>query len=379
MSAQRPCVRCRTKLGPGIKSKYCTGCDAAIEALLHHPPLVYGSFWEHPDIRAAASGRHMGRLIAAYRHHPMHGIPIPQEIVGLWANKSQAQISRYENGSPDGRLDRLTYWARLLGIPNWLLWFALPQTDPPEQDLHILPPSGVADGGVLAPLLAYTSLAGITMDDEGNAGLLQQRVEAAHRARSAHGAEATVVVIGGYAGCGKNELGEVLAGLTGWTLLDKDLLTRPLVESLLSALAADPNDRHSAVYLQHVRPVEYRCLQSTVLAQLNLGLSCIVTAPFLRELPQRRWLARLQSSCAARGVDLVPVWVDADPDSMYEYLVRRDAARDGWKLGHWDQYAATIDLDLRPAIPYVLVNNAQHAATGLAAQANRLGQLLSHT
>jgi tetratricopeptide (TPR) repeat protein len=68
----------------------------------------------------------MGRLLGAYRRHPEHGMPIAQEVVGRWAGMSQAQVSRYETRSADRQIDRLQFWARLLGIPPGLLWFAMP-------------------------------------------------------------------------------------------------------------------------------------------------------------------------------------------------------------------------------------------------------------
>lgn len=83
-------------------------------------------FWQHPTIQEAASERHMGRLLGAYRRHPAHGMPIAQEVVGRWAGMSQAQVSRYETRSADRQIDRLQFWARLLGIPPGLLWFAMP-------------------------------------------------------------------------------------------------------------------------------------------------------------------------------------------------------------------------------------------------------------
>ncbi|WP_432982985.1 helix-turn-helix domain-containing protein [Dactylosporangium sp. CA-233914] len=79
----------------------------------------------------------MGRLIAAYRRHPHHGIPISQEIAGAWIGVTQGQISRMENGQPEHNIDRLIHWARLLAIPAHLLWFTHPTpniaTEPARQ------------------------------------------------------------------------------------------------------------------------------------------------------------------------------------------------------------------------------------------------------
>ncbi|GAA2332969.1 helix-turn-helix transcriptional regulator [Dactylosporangium salmoneum] len=73
----------------------------------------------------------MGHLIAAYRRHPHHGIPISQEIAGSWVGVTQGQISRMENGQPEHNIDRLIHWARLLAIPVHLLWFTHPTANTP--------------------------------------------------------------------------------------------------------------------------------------------------------------------------------------------------------------------------------------------------------
>ena len=46
----------------------------------------------------------------------------------------------------------------------------------------------------------------------------------------------TVLLIGGYAGSGKTELGRILARRTHWPMLDKDTTTRPVVEQALELL-----------------------------------------------------------------------------------------------------------------------------------------------
>ncbi|MGC9667702.1 helix-turn-helix domain-containing protein [Planosporangium sp. 12N6] len=207
---------------------------------------------------------------------------------------------------------------------------------------------------------------------------LQRRLLAAYRARLHEDASRPVLLlIGGYAGSGKTELGELLTRMTGWPLLDKDRLTRPLVENLLLAHDADPNDRHSATYLREVRPAEYRCLMAAAFAQLDAGTSAILTAPFLQELPDLAWLRRITARCATTGVDAVTIWVDTDVESMYAYLAKRDAARDSWKLSNWDAYSRWIDPSLRPAVPHFVVDNGRQAPVSLTAQASRLSQIVS--
>ncbi|MEU4243144.1 hypothetical protein [Actinoplanes sp. NPDC026619] len=70
--------------------------------------------------------QHMGRVVRAYRHHPLHGgAPIPQEVLGRWLHVSQCQVSRLEGGSARKDLDWLRFVARTLRIPADRLWFSL--------------------------------------------------------------------------------------------------------------------------------------------------------------------------------------------------------------------------------------------------------------
>ncbi|WP_054565648.1 helix-turn-helix transcriptional regulator [Frankia sp. R43] len=69
---------------------------------------------------------HMGEVIAAYRTHPFHGMPLPQELVAGWMKLTQPQLSRIETGKPITDLVKLIQYARVLRIPEELLWFRLP-------------------------------------------------------------------------------------------------------------------------------------------------------------------------------------------------------------------------------------------------------------
>lgn len=91
------------------------------------PLEVAPGFWEDDVIRKSSAARHMGHLIRAYRLHPSRGRrPLSQEVVAGWAGITQAQLSRIETGPPIVHLDRLIHWARLLQVPEELLWFRLP-------------------------------------------------------------------------------------------------------------------------------------------------------------------------------------------------------------------------------------------------------------
>jgi DNA-binding transcriptional regulator YhcF (GntR family)/predicted kinase len=177
-----------------------------------------------------------------------------------------------------------------------------------------------------------------------------------------------VLLVGGYAGSGKTELGRILARETGWPILDKDTLTRPVVEAALETLGLSPHDRESDAYFRTVRPREYEALMAAASENLQCGVSAIVTAPFIREFGDLAWVTRTQATFEAMGTRTVFVWVYCDADSMQSYIRHRGAARDAAKLADWPTYLKTIDLEMRPAVSHVVVDNSTSSAP-LQAQA----------
>src|SRR5262249_53771911 len=149
-----------------------------------------------------------------------------------------------------------------------------------------------------------------------------------------------------------------LARATGWPMLDKDTLTRPVVEAALEIAGRPLNDRETETYLSLIRPREYEATMGAAVENVECGNSVILTAPFLRELADAAWVQRRQARFAARGATVHLVWVYCDADSMLGYLRHRAAARDAYKLADWPRYLMTIDLDQRPAAPHFLIDNS---------------------
>ncbi|MEV6071955.1 helix-turn-helix domain-containing protein [Nocardia sp. NPDC052001] len=125
ISERGQCRICNGRLGIGTVKDLCSRCsrtDGSGKPPLSVPPL----FWEDPAIRQALSERHMGKVIAAYRANPAHRSRVRQTDVARWAGCTQPRLSHIENGPPLQTLDQLCFWARLLGVPQSLLWFHLP-------------------------------------------------------------------------------------------------------------------------------------------------------------------------------------------------------------------------------------------------------------
>ncbi|MFJ6200221.1 GntR family transcriptional regulator [Micromonospora sp. NPDC092111] len=170
-----------------------------------------------------------------------------------------------------------------------------------------------------------------------------------------------VILIGGYPGSGKTELGRIVSRQTGWAILDKDTTTRPVVEAALERLGNSPHDRESETYMTAIRPAEYEALMATLAENLQCGSSVVVTAPFLRELSDEAWCGRLAATVAAYNGTLQVVWVYCDALTMHTYIRRRGAARDDYKLAKWDDYADGVDFAFAPKIPHVRIDNSAGA------------------
>ncbi|MDM4722382.1 GntR family transcriptional regulator [Micromonospora sp. WMMA1363] len=188
-----------------------------------------------------------------------------------------------------------------------------------------------------------------------------------------------VILIGGYPGSGKTELGRVLARQTGWPMLDKDTATRPVVEAALEVLGLSPHDRESETYLREIRPREYEALAAAALENVGCGNSAIVTAPFIREFSDSAWTSRTVASFANLEATVTFVWLYCDPVTMHTYIRRRGAARDAFKLSDWPAYLATIDLAFRPAAPHLVVENCASSAPLQAQAAELLDTILKRT
>lgn len=126
---RRYCARCGSRLNRYNAETRCGPCSLTARDQLLHPPTVPPGFWQTDKIRDALATWHMGRVIFAYRTHPYHGRPLPQELVANWLELTQAQLSRIEKGAAPEQISKLIRWAEILDIPADLLWFKLPDAE----------------------------------------------------------------------------------------------------------------------------------------------------------------------------------------------------------------------------------------------------------
>ena len=167
-----------------------------------------------------------------------------------------------------------------------------------------------------------------------------------------------VILIGGYTGSGKTELGRILARRAKWAILNKDTMTRALVEAALEGSGESPHERDSKLYHSLVRPAEYEVLLSAMEENVACGNSVIITAPFIREFADQAWCDRVSANVESWEARLHLIWVRCDADSMKAYIRRRGAARDAAKLADWDAYMRKVDLQYTPRMTHHILDNS---------------------
>ena len=128
---RRRCAGCGAVLASDNTARLCSQCHRDQRDQLRTPPTqLRNEFFETDEFRAAFASQHIGKVFKAYRNHPAHlrlvGRRMNQELLGRWLGLTQAQVSRIENGQPEENLKTLRNFARILHLPQHLLWFDLP-------------------------------------------------------------------------------------------------------------------------------------------------------------------------------------------------------------------------------------------------------------
>ena len=128
--------------------------------------------------------------------------------------------------------------------------------------------------------------------------------------------------------------------------MDKDSVTRPLVDALMTELTGDPGDRQSEEYLRSVRSREYECMLDTALDIIEGGVPTVVVAPFLKELTCPEWWEGFKTSASKRGAQTIGVWVEcSDTNEHRRRITSRAAERDRWKFENWDEFVSNLNSD----------------------------------
>lgn len=156
-----------------------------------------------------------------------------------------------------------------------------------------------------------------------------------------------VVLVAGYAGSGKTTfssmLVESLSENQEWTSVDKDIVCDTLTSELMGQSPEGSGNRESNFYLNKVRPMEYKIVNASMRGSLLAGVDgVVVTAPFVRELNDEKWLSDFREWCSTREIGLTFVWIDCSEKVLHERLSVRNFDRDQHKLTNWREWYNSI-------------------------------------
>jgi predicted kinase len=173
------------------------------------------------------------------------------------------------------------------------------------------------------------------------------------------GSKPLAVLVAGDPATGKSTLGALLAVDLGAAILDLDVLTGPLTETV--ARLAGVGDLSDPVLVALTRDARYATLLDVAEAILGVGLSAVLVAPFSAERhDEARWeevRARLESA----GARVTLVWLRLGTDELLARLAARDAARDAAKIADPQSYVAGLDRSA-PVGPHLSLDAAAPAA-----------------
>lgn len=151
----------------------------------------------------------------------------------------------------------------------------------------------------------------------------------------------TLRVVLGMAGSGKSTLARGLAAQEGAVYLDKDTMTSRFVEAALISAGYHPSDRESNTYYrEHLLPLEYESLLDVAGANLRLGLSVVVDAPFSPYLEDADFITEAARRLDWPAVDVEVLHVRVSPALLRRRLAERGLERDDGKLANWGEYWA---------------------------------------
>lgn len=183
-----------------------------------------------------------------------------------------------------------------------------------------------------------------------------------------------LLFIVGPAGSGKSTASQHIARRLRAAYVDKDTVATGFTETLLTLAGTDPHERDNNEYYQEqVMDLEYETILRIATDNLRLGMPVVLDAPFGRYLRRDDFILdasrRLDWDADVRPV---VVHVAVDGEVVRRRLVARGLERDGWKLGHWDEFwttAGSVSCTWRGVEHVVIDNNGDGPDVGaLAAQ-----------
>ncbi|AGK97357.1 AAA family ATPase [Clostridium pasteurianum] len=165
------------------------------------------------------------------------------------------------------------------------------------------------------------------------------------------------ILVGSPPGCGKTYISMELARLLNNPVyLDKDSII-PLSKMVFKA-GKEPYNRSSEFFEEYLRDAEYEAILQVAFECLLFNQHVILNAPFSKEFRSRQYINSLKDKLKTYDANLIPVWVECDPDISHKRMIERNSDRDTWKLSNWDEYVRNENFSLPNLDELYVVHNS---------------------
>ena len=152
-----------------------------------------------------------------------------------------------------------------------------------------------------------------------------------------------LVIITGCAGSGKTTVGKTLAQKLGYCYIDKDTVTREFTDFILERSGSSKGDRESQLYRGEILPIEYSVTFKLCREILDNGSNVVLTIPFISQIQDFSKWEEIRTAARIRNKEVKFIWIEHNIETEKANLVSRDAARDKYKLEHWEEYAKSVE------------------------------------
>jgi predicted kinase len=153
-----------------------------------------------------------------------------------------------------------------------------------------------------------------------------------------------IIIVAGFAGSGKSTIGKLISEKLKIPYLDKDTLTRYFTDQMLTEDGSGKGDRESSYYSEVINPLEYDTLIKVAVENIELGISVVLSAPFIRQLNDSSWFkSKIESFSPISNFEVKLIWIESSREVERVRLIDRDAERDQNKLENWETYCDSVN------------------------------------
>lgn len=159
----------------------------------------------------------------------------------------------------------------------------------------------------------------------------------------------TIIFVIGWPGSGKTTFSKQWIefahsmGDDSWKMVDKDEVAKDWIEKRMesSGVMMDLEDRDSPEYQALFRDLEYKKTIEVIRDEIKSGRNVIAPAPWSREV-KSQWIWNPDLELKDVNLKSFGVIVHADKEQVKRRIQNRRAARDAWKIQHWEDFSKRL-------------------------------------